>query len=220
MHRVIRRAVGRTATVSPQGLYRGLYVRIARKLGVDPSYVSRVARGQRRSAIVEKTLRRELDEIARTLGRFGPKGPSRAGSKRVLRLPQILKRESDWIRREWLRECHLDPVLRRVPISAQQRINPILPLVQEALKLSLSPPRAAPGSLKSAVAHARLRRRQGYSVTALLEEYNLLRRCISSVAERHFHQMDHTLFFRDLGRVDEAVGRQMQSALNNFLSLA
>jgi len=37
---------------SPQTLYRGLYVRIARKLGVDASYVSRVARGDRRSSEV------------------------------------------------------------------------------------------------------------------------------------------------------------------------
>ena len=36
-------------TVSANAFHRGLYVRIARKLGVDASYVSRVARGDRRS---------------------------------------------------------------------------------------------------------------------------------------------------------------------------
>jgi transcriptional regulator with XRE-family HTH domain len=44
-------------------LYRGLYSRVARQLGVDRSYVSRVARGERRSRRVENALQRELRRI-------------------------------------------------------------------------------------------------------------------------------------------------------------
>jgi transcriptional regulator with XRE-family HTH domain len=44
-------------------LYRGLYSRVARRLGVDRSYVSRVARGERRSQRVENALKRELLRI-------------------------------------------------------------------------------------------------------------------------------------------------------------
>jgi len=47
--------------LSPQ--LRGLYGRVARQLGVDPSYVSQVARGERQSALVEDALSRELTEI-------------------------------------------------------------------------------------------------------------------------------------------------------------
>ena len=43
--------------------FRGLYIRVARKAGVDPSYVSRVARGQRESPLVEEMLRSELEKI-------------------------------------------------------------------------------------------------------------------------------------------------------------
>jgi len=41
-------------------LFRGIYNRVAKKLGVDPSYVSRVARGERKSAVVEKALADEV----------------------------------------------------------------------------------------------------------------------------------------------------------------
>jgi len=41
-------------------LIRGLYGRVAHQLDVDPSFVSRVARGERQSKSVEATLRREL----------------------------------------------------------------------------------------------------------------------------------------------------------------
>ncbi len=44
-------------------LIRGLYGRVARRLKVDPSYVSRVARGERRSGDVELALEQELRRI-------------------------------------------------------------------------------------------------------------------------------------------------------------
>jgi transcriptional regulator with XRE-family HTH domain len=44
-------------------LYRGIYSRVARQLGIDPSYVSRVARGERRSTKVEEALLREIKRI-------------------------------------------------------------------------------------------------------------------------------------------------------------
>lgn len=46
-------------------LYRGLYSRVARKLGVDRSYVSRVARGERHSAEIEAALQAEIKRIER-----------------------------------------------------------------------------------------------------------------------------------------------------------
>jgi transcriptional regulator with XRE-family HTH domain len=41
----------------------GLYSRVARQLGVDRSYVSRVARGERRSQPIEQALISEFDRI-------------------------------------------------------------------------------------------------------------------------------------------------------------
>ena len=44
-------------------LFRGVYNRVAKRLSVDPSYVSRVARGERKSAVVEKALADEVRMI-------------------------------------------------------------------------------------------------------------------------------------------------------------
>ena len=41
-------------------LCRGLYHRVAQKVGCDPSYVSRVARGERTSQAVSDALRSEI----------------------------------------------------------------------------------------------------------------------------------------------------------------
>ena len=55
----------KTPAIRRYSLYRGLYARVARRLGVDRSYVSRVARGERRSPQVEKALQSELRRIER-----------------------------------------------------------------------------------------------------------------------------------------------------------
>jgi hypothetical protein len=43
--------------------FRGLYNRVAVAVDVDPSYVSRVARGERSSEIVEEALKKEIKKI-------------------------------------------------------------------------------------------------------------------------------------------------------------
>src|SRR6202045_2160800 len=52
-----------TTSTPSISLFRGIYNRVAKRLGVDPSYVSRVARGERKSAVVEKALEEEVRVI-------------------------------------------------------------------------------------------------------------------------------------------------------------
>jgi hypothetical protein len=52
-------------------LIRGLYHRVAEQLGVDPSYVSRVARNERNSAKVKAALQRELGKIVDSMNKRG-----------------------------------------------------------------------------------------------------------------------------------------------------
>ena len=52
-----------TNSIPSVSLFRGIFNRVAKRLGVDPSYVSRVARGERKSAVVEKALAEEVSLI-------------------------------------------------------------------------------------------------------------------------------------------------------------
>src|ERR1700730_17529735 len=52
-----------TNSIPAVSLFRGIFNRVAKRLGVDPSYVSRVARGERKSAVVEKALAEEVRVI-------------------------------------------------------------------------------------------------------------------------------------------------------------
>ena|ERR1700737_1107711 len=55
--------MGNTIGLPSVTLFRGVYNRVARKLGVDPSYVSRVARGERKSVAVQEALDEEIGSI-------------------------------------------------------------------------------------------------------------------------------------------------------------
>jgi transcriptional regulator with XRE-family HTH domain len=48
-------------------LYRGVYSRVAKELGIDRSYVSRVASGERRSEKVEKAILREIERVEKMM---------------------------------------------------------------------------------------------------------------------------------------------------------
>ena len=67
-------------------LIRGLYGRVASQLDVDPSYVSRVARGERQSEVIEAALQREMRKIIKMMkinhNGFGRHAASHDGSNR------------------------------------------------------------------------------------------------------------------------------------------
>ena len=48
-------------------LFRGLYGRVAHNLGADVSYISRIARGKRKSKVGEKALAREFNKVVAAL---------------------------------------------------------------------------------------------------------------------------------------------------------
>ncbi len=52
----------------------GLYSRVARRLNISPSFVSRVARGERQSPAVEQALLQEFENVSSELLEAQPSG--------------------------------------------------------------------------------------------------------------------------------------------------
>lgn len=77
-------------------IFRGLYVRVATQLGVDPSYVSRVARGERKSeaveAILEKETRKIIDQIGRKLKLNSKDRKRGSGNHNGASRPKVIRR--------------------------------------------------------------------------------------------------------------------------------
>jgi hypothetical protein len=72
---------------------RGLFARLARRLGLDPSYISRVANGERRSKRISRAIEAELNKMysvswkiaksSKRGSRLAASGKSRASRPRV-----------------------------------------------------------------------------------------------------------------------------------------
>jgi hypothetical protein len=60
-------------------LFRGLYARVGRDLGLDASYISRIARGERKSIVAEKAINREFNKALKLIGNSS----SRPGKNRI-----------------------------------------------------------------------------------------------------------------------------------------
>jgi transcriptional regulator with XRE-family HTH domain len=207
----------------PQTLYRGLYIRIAQRLKIDPSYVSRVARGERHSKSVELALRHEIDLINKKLSAsslaFVAKPAAIAGNDKRLRY--FVNRNRRAIREEWMQYSKADPNLKRIKLAPQKRSSPVLPLIDEALKaMKLSLKEMATLPLKSAAQHGRERLAQGYRSRHLLEEYNLIRRCVFALAEENANRLDNHFLIHDLGQFGEVLDLQSQKALEAFIGEA
>jgi hypothetical protein len=81
-------------SVPSVSLFRGVYNRVAVRLGVDPSYVSRVARGERKSALVKKALAEEVRVIREHLNNHENNhllGSQKKKSKAKPRADQLLE---------------------------------------------------------------------------------------------------------------------------------
>ena len=70
---------GNTISYNLPSLFRGLYSRVARKLGIDPSYVSRVARGERSSDAISRALYAEIRRVSLLANGNGRSRASRNG---------------------------------------------------------------------------------------------------------------------------------------------
>ena len=209
--------------LSPQTLYRGLYVRVSRKLRVDPSYVSRVARGERQSPEVETALAQEIEQITRKLGSVQPTLRTTGLQKenRGKRLQFLVAKKRGSLRHQWLQYTQDDPNIRRIKISTKRRVSPVMPIVNEALNsMKFSLKEIASKPMKAASRHGKERREQGYTPTTLLEEYNLIRRCIYNVAEQNLKHLDGEHLIHDLGQLGEVLDFQTQSAIRAFLGQA
>lgn len=203
----------------PQTLYRGLYGRIAERLGVDPSYVSRVARGQRHSVEVESALREELSRITWSLpDQLGAHVSSPTGRKGK-RLRRFVVKHNGSIRQEFLSHSQNDDGLRNLSIGQRERIAPIASVISECLRLMVfTPKQMRTKATKAAVQHGIRRRAAGYRTVDLMEEYNLIRRSILGLAEKHFGEMDTRMLIHDISQMDEVLDLQLQNAANSFLN--
>jgi hypothetical protein len=118
----------------------GLYTRVARQLGVHPSYVSRVARGERRSDRVYRAIATEISKL---------RGPALAGVEDDATLKASKLAATKEVRRKLAQKMKSDARLRRLSVVVYEQED--TPVVRSY------PRRLTPAAMSSKIAsNARL----------------------------------------------------------------
>ncbi len=133
--------MGTESQVQPDNLLflAGLYTRVARQLGVHPSYVSRVARGERRSERVYRAISTELAKL---------RGPSVTHDEDDASLKAARASATRELRQKLADKIQVDVRLRRMGVIVCE---------QESVPVHSYPRRVSAASLSSRVAsNARL----------------------------------------------------------------
>lgn len=122
----------------PYVLFRGVYSRVARQLGVDRSYVSRVARGERRSEENENALRGELRRVEAALKALGRNLPA---SKRGRKLSALVVDDERTVAHSIADILSLHGFETRVAYDGRQAIREVLENCPDAIITDVMMPR-------------------------------------------------------------------------------
>ncbi|HYL97233.1 MAG TPA: response regulator [Terriglobales bacterium] len=122
----------------PYALFRGIYSRVARQLGVDRSYVSRVARGERRSEEIEAALRIELRRVETAVKALGKHLPA---SRRGRKLSVLVVDDERTVAHSIAEILSLNGFETRVAYDGRQAIREVLEDCPDAIITDVVMPR-------------------------------------------------------------------------------
>ena len=139
------------------------------------------------------------------------------------RVSVILRRCATGIVEGWLARAKQSSDLMVVPLSDEQRAVHIPRLVEE-LALRLSKPGAVTNHCHAifsaaAVAHGKLRYRQGYTPAMLVDESRILEMTIFGMLHSNLHALDVTLLLPDVMAIADEVDAQLTQSIGGYTKL-
>ena len=154
-----------------------------------------------------------IPDLLRTI-REKMENPSVRQQAPVMELHEVLEQEKNAILSEWLAETQPAPGTCTGTITLSQ-----LPLLYDVLVMAL---RNQNHSDETALVHAAelgdIRRKQGYSVSMLVDELRVLERIVLLAVERNLIRIDLSSLFRQLRVMNEFFRVQLVEAVDAYMS--
>lgn len=141
----------------------------------------------------------------------GPRPRQLAPPKRVA---MILQENQEHITDLWLSYAPNHPAMSSLPLTRDQRIELIQPVLRNVICAAQSYSGEDPEGSAAYEVGPYLRNLVGYNPVALLAEFCLLRRAIAQVVQTNLLAVNLSFLVPDLARVNESLDEQAQSALS------
>ena len=132
----------------------------------------------------------------------------------------ILEREAESTIQNWLTLVQREAELNCITLSREARTGHLPKLIRDlVVRLRLDTGMPAPISI-AAREHGELRRKQGYSVTMLVEESRILQVSIFSTLQRNISSVDFSKVLSDVVTIADEVDSQLKQAMRCYVPLA
>jgi len=151
---------------------------------------------------------------------IGSAGAAKAtgGAATIESVADILDRELESVIADWLKRVELEPDLRRIPLSFEDRTGHLPRLLHELIaRLRLDAGTKAPIS-KAAAEHGELRRKQGYTVAMAVQESRLLQVTIFSTLQKNTNNLEFGLLLPDVVTIADEVDAQLKEQMLRFMA--
>jgi CheY-like chemotaxis protein len=134
------------------------------------------------------------------------------------RLPQFIARNKEDIVEAWYEAVEKDPEIQQIKLRRIERIDHLPQVLDELIApLGNQGPDGLQASRDSAAKHGATRRKQGYSLSMLLEETRLLHHVIAQCTQQHLQSIDISNLIPDLIEMDDRLHRLLKDSLETFL---
>jgi hypothetical protein len=146
----------------------------------------------------------------------GPRESEDAAAKETV--ADILERELQPVITDWLARVELEPDLKCIPLSYEDRTGHLPHLLHDVIaRLRLDAATKAPIS-KAAAEHGDLRRKQGYTVAMAVEESRLLQVTIFSILHKNAKNLEFSLLLPDVVTIADEVDAQLKEQMLRFMA--
>jgi CheY-like chemotaxis protein len=149
---------------------------------------------------------------------MGPPAPAGQQAREFERVEDILARTTESVAQDWFARVQADEQTSTIPLAYEQRCGHLTLMFQEIIsRLSSSRPMNRKESASSGAGkHGVDRRRQGYTVSMLVEEYRLLQLSIFQTLHNNLANIDYSLLLNGIMTIADEINSQLAHALAGY----
>ena len=155
--------------------------------------------------VVKEIQTRQVD----TLG-----GPGAVKSKRM---PDMIAENKDWVVGQWLQRVNANPELTRVSLSDAERRDHVPDLLDEAVAHACDHGIREEERQNAAERHGTLRYHQGYSVSMLILEAQLLQDVIAECIRDNFPVIDLSNLIPDMAKTSDTITTELRESARAYM---
>jgi predicted transcriptional regulator len=143
--------------------------------------------------------------------------PDGAAAVKSKRMPDVIAENKDWVVDQWLQRVNANAELIRVSLSDAERRDHVPDLLDEAVAHACGHGIRVEERQNAAERHGTLRYHQGYSVSMLILEAQLLQDVIAECIRDNFPVIDISNLIPDMAKTSDTITAELRESARAYM---